>query len=97
MARLLPRTPPYACTVNSSATVEVTPGRCAHPRRRRPVELAVSLRRTSDLLAPRDQQIFQWRFVQELTEQEIASRLGISQMHVSRLLSSIARQLRVQL
>lgn len=37
-------------------------------------------------LAPRDQEILRLRFEEDLTQSEIAARIGISQMHVSRLL-----------
>lgn len=40
-----------------------------------------------EMLAERDRQILRQRFVDGLTQSEIASRIGISQMHVSRLLS----------
>lgn len=39
------------------------------------------------LLPEREQTILRLRFVDDLTQSEIATRLGISQMHVSRLLS----------
>jgi RNA polymerase sigma-B factor len=43
-------------------------------------------------LPPREQAILRLRFVDGLTQSEIAARIGVSQMHVSRLLSaSIAR------
>ncbi|MEW6153144.1 MAG: SigB/SigF/SigG family RNA polymerase sigma factor [Actinomycetota bacterium] len=44
--------------------------------------------------APREQMILHLRFFQGLTQSEIASRLGISQMHVSRLLARSLAQLR---
>jgi RNA polymerase sigma-B factor len=37
------------------------------------------------------------RFFGEMTQMQIAERLGISQMHVSRLLSRTLKQLRAQL
>ena len=37
-------------------------------------------------LKPRDRSILRLRYVEELTQSEIASRIGVSQMHVSRLL-----------
>jgi len=37
-------------------------------------------------LPPREQEILRLRFVEDLTQSEIAERIGISQMHVSRLL-----------
>ena len=52
--------------------------------------LATALRR----LSPRDQRILQLRFVDGLTQSEIANRLGVSQMQVSRLLASSLQSLR---
>lgn len=37
-------------------------------------------------LPAREQKILRLRFVEDLTQAEIASRIGVSQMHVSRLL-----------
>ncbi len=45
-------------------------------------------------LDERDRQIIHMRFVEELTQAQIGDRLGISQMHVSRLLSRTLKQLR---
>ena len=45
-------------------------------------------------LAPREQRILFLRFFHGLTQSEIASQLGISQMHVSRLLSRSLAELR---
>ena len=45
-------------------------------------------------LPPRQQQILQMRFVEGLSQTAIAERLGISQMHVSRLLARSLAQLR---
>lgn len=45
----------------------------------------------------RERRIIHLRFVEELTQQEIADRVGISQMHVSRILRSTLDQLRVLL
>jgi RNA polymerase sigma-B factor len=45
-------------------------------------------------LAPREQLILHLRFFEGLTQSEIATRLGISQMHVSRLLARSVAQLR---
>jgi RNA polymerase sigma-B factor len=62
-------------------------------------ELAGAERRAtlSPLLAhlpPREQTILHMRFFEGLTQSEIAARLGISQMHVSRLLGRSLAQLR---
>lgn len=45
-------------------------------------------------LPPREQKILHYRFFEGLTQSEIAARLGISQMHVSRLLARSLAQLR---
>jgi RNA polymerase sigma-B factor len=50
-----------------------------------------------DELPPREQRILLMRFYGNLTQSEIGDRLGISQMHVSRLLSRSLSYLRIQL
>lgn len=45
-------------------------------------------------LAPREQLLLRLRFFEEMTQQQIAQRLGISQMHVSRLLARSLDELR---
>jgi len=45
-------------------------------------------------LPPRDQLLIRLRYYDEMTQVEIAERLGISQMHVSRLLARILTDLR---
>jgi RNA polymerase sigma-B factor len=45
-------------------------------------------------LPPREREILRLRFEEDLTQDEIASRVGLSQMHVSRLLRSSLAQLR---
>ena len=47
-----------------------------------------------ETLAERDREILRLRFVEGLTQSEIASRIGISQMHVSRLLTRSLSALR---
>ena len=44
-------------------------------------------------LPPRERLMMQLRFYEELTQSEIAERLGISQMHVSRLLGRCLEKL----
>jgi RNA polymerase sigma-B factor len=46
-------------------------------------------------LPARERQIIHLRFNEELTQAEIAERVGVSQMHVSRLLSGSLQKLRV--
>lgn len=50
-----------------------------------------------DALPERDRRIIFLRFFREMTQTEIATELGLSQMHVSRLLSQILGQLQGQL
>ncbi|MFG2124377.1 RNA polymerase sigma factor SigF [Streptomyces sp. NPDC048710] len=45
-------------------------------------------------LDERDRKIIHWRFVEELTQAQIGERLGLSQMHVSRLISRLLGRLR---
>lgn len=45
-------------------------------------------------LAPREQLLLRLRFYDEMTQHQIAERLGVSQMHVSRLLARCLQDLR---
>jgi RNA polymerase sigma-B factor len=54
----------------------------------------MGVRRLLGALAPRERTIVYLRFFGELTQQEIADRLGMSQVHVSRLLRQSLQQLR---
>lgn len=54
----------------------------------------LTLRRELRCLTAREQRVIQWRFADGLTQSEIAERLGVSQMQVSRILSSIVARLR---
>ena len=58
------------------------------------IEYIESLKPLIAELAPRDRQILSLRFVANLTQSEIGEELGISQMHVSRLLSRTLVRLR---
>jgi len=49
-------------------------------------ENRVVIREAIARLDPREQQVVRLRFYEELSQMEIAEQLGISQMHVSRLL-----------
>ena len=50
-----------------------------------------------DSLPEREQTILRLRFFEDLTQAEIADRVGVSQMHVSRLLARSLASLRQQL
>lgn len=45
-------------------------------------------------LPPREQEIMRMRFIDGLTQSEIATRIGVSQMHISRLINSSLASLR---
>ena len=61
------------------------------------VEYRHALRPLLDELPERERMIVMLRFFGELTQTQIAERIGISQMHVSRLLSRTLTQLRARL
>jgi RNA polymerase sigma-B factor len=61
------------------------------------VELHESLGPVLATLAPRERRILQLRFYGNQTQSQIAAQLGISQMHVSRLLAKTLASLRQQL
>lgn len=58
------------------------------------IEDRLLVERLLSSLAPREQLMIRLRFYDEMTQSEIADRLGISQMHVSRLLDRCLGQLR---
>ncbi|MGW7365757.1 sigma-70 family RNA polymerase sigma factor, partial [Streptomyces sp. NPDC054841] len=58
------------------------------------VECLESLKPLIATLPERERTILSLRFVDELTQSEIGERLGISQMHVSRLLARVLGKLR---
>ncbi|MFG3042240.1 SigB/SigF/SigG family RNA polymerase sigma factor [Streptomyces sp. NPDC048330] len=58
------------------------------------IESLTALRPLLDQLCARDRRILELRFGQELTQAEIGERVGLSQMHVSRLLTRILGDLR---
>ena len=58
------------------------------------VELDATVNGALEHLSPRERLIVRMRFVDDLTQSEIANRIGLSQMHVSRLLRRSLDQLR---
>lgn len=60
-------------------------------------ELRVALGPAMQSLTPREQRILTLRFYGNMTQSQIAERIGISQMHVSRLLARALTVLRDQL
>ena len=57
----------------------------------------IDLTNTLDCLNQREKTIIQWKFYLGLSQSEIAKRLGISQMHVSRLQRDALGKLRQDL
>jgi RNA polymerase sigma-B factor len=47
-------------------------------------------------LSERDRTVLHLRFVEDLTQTQIAERIGVSQMHVSRILRATLQRLRKQ-
>jgi len=58
------------------------------------VELGVDLNAALRLLESREREILRLRFFEELTQSQIAERIGVSQMQVSRLLARCLARLR---
>ncbi len=61
------------------------------------VEIRESLKPLLDALEPREKKILLLRFFRNKTQTEIAQEIGVSQMHVSRLLSRTLDELRASL
>jgi len=58
------------------------------------VEYAAAIAPTINAMPPRDRLVLRLRFEHDLTQSEIAARLGISQMHVSRIIRRALARLR---
>ena len=54
------------------------------------VEYGVAIGPALEEISERDRKILHLRFVEDMTQSEIAERVGVSQMHVSRILRSDA-------
>jgi RNA polymerase sigma-B factor len=61
------------------------------------VEIRESIKPLLDALEPREKKILLLRFFKNMTQTQIAEEIGVSQMHVSRLLTRTLAQLRVSL
>jgi RNA polymerase sigma-B factor len=59
------------------------------------VEDRVTIKRALEYIPPRERAVLELRFVEDLTQSEIAERIGVSQMQVSRLLRHALEQLRI--
>ena len=60
------------------------------------VEYGATIAPTLKALSPRERLILHLRFVEDLTQSEIAERIGVSQMHVSRLIRRSLARLRTE-
>ncbi len=60
------------------------------------LEDAMAVRPLIAALPARERQILIWRYFGSMTQTQIAERLGVSQMHISRILSSTLAKLREQ-
>ena len=58
------------------------------------IEYTSAIGPTMRALPPRDRLVLRLRFEQDLTQLEIAERIGVSQMHVSRLIRRALKRLR---
>jgi RNA polymerase sigma-B factor len=61
------------------------------------VEIRESIKPLLDRLEAREKRILLLRFFKNMTQSQIAEEIGVSQMHVSRLLSRTLEQLRTSL
>ncbi len=61
------------------------------------VEIRESIKPLLDALGPREKKILLLRFFKNMTQSQIAEEIGVSQMHVSRLLTHTLGQLRESL
>ena len=61
------------------------------------VEIRESIKPLLDALEPREKKILLLRFFKNMTQSQIADEIGVSQMHVSRLLTRTLAQLRESL
>ncbi|PWN04138.1 B/F/G family RNA polymerase sigma-70 factor [Nocardioides silvaticus] len=61
------------------------------------VEIRESVKPLLESLPPREKKILLLRFFKNMTQSEIAAEIGVSQMHVSRLLTRTLEQLRASL
>jgi RNA polymerase sigma-B factor len=58
------------------------------------VDKAATVERLMSVLSDREREILRLRFAEDLTQSEIGARLGLSQMHISRLIRHAVVQLR---
>jgi RNA polymerase sigma-B factor len=61
------------------------------------VEYGEAIGPVLEQISERDRTVLHLRFVEDMTQSEIADRVGVSQMHVSRILRATIEKLRQQL
>jgi RNA polymerase sigma-B factor len=59
-------------------------------------EDAATVERLMGVLGDREREVLRLRFVEDLTQSEIGARVGVSQMHVSRLIRQAVERLRAE-
>jgi RNA polymerase sigma-B factor len=59
-------------------------------------EDAATVERLMSVLSDREREVLRLRFAEDLTQSEIGARVGVSQMHVSRLIRQAVARLRVE-
>lgn len=59
-------------------------------------EDAATVQRLMRVLSEREREVLRLRFAEDLTQSEIGARVGVSQMHVSRLIRQAVAQLRLE-
>ena len=95
-----PATPTRRCRSTPATTAtRAAPRRCSTPSASRTpalehVEIRESIKPLLDALDPREKKILLLRFFKNMTQSQIAEEIGVSQMHVSRLLNRTLAQLR---
>ena len=60
------------------------------------VEDGVEVQEAMSLLSERDREVLHLRFVEDLTQREIAAKVGVSQMQISRILRASIERLRAE-
>ena len=84
----------YGRKLDAIDTDQITPAADCVSESLETLEYRASLAPEMDKLPERERKILFYRFYRGMTQSEIAERLGISQMHVSRLLARTLAQLR---
>jgi RNA polymerase sigma-B factor len=60
-------------------------------------EIRVLLDEAMDVLSDRDREVLRLRFAEDLTQTEISTRIGVSQMQVSRIIRQSIAKLRLDI